>query len=190
MRFYELLIAFLPSLLNPQSGRNTAECDPKAWNCFALQQHMLCPKLYSSVLCADGVTAVIDEVIERGIVDGNRIACGGHSYGAFMTANILAHCGNRFACGLAHSGAYNRTLTPFGFQAEQRTFWQAPEVYASMAPFNNAEKIKKPILLVHGEADNNTGALPACCAQLVLVLHDSMKRWCCVPVCGSRRHRW
>ena len=103
------------------------------------------------------MTAAIDEVIDRGIVDGDRIACGGHSYGAFMTANILAHCGDRFACGLAHSGAYNRTLTPFGFQAEQRTFWKAPEVYAAMAPFNNADKIKKPMLLVHGEADNNTG---------------------------------
>jgi dipeptidyl aminopeptidase/acylaminoacyl peptidase len=103
------------------------------------------------------VTAAIDEVIERGIVDRDRIACGGHSYGAFMTANILAHCGDRFACGLAHSGAYNRTLTPFGFQSEQRTFWKAPEIYASMAPFNNAHKIKKPLLLVHGEADNNTG---------------------------------
>ena len=111
---------------------------------------------------ADGVTAAIDEAIERGIVDGDRVACGGHSYGAFMTANILAHCGDRFACGLAHSGAYNRTLTPFGFQSEQRTFWKAPEVYAAMAPFNNADKIKKPILLVHGEADNNTGAFHLC----------------------------
>lgn len=109
---------------------------------------------------AAGVEAVVNEVVGRGVVDPKRIAAGGHSYGAFMTANILAHCGHLFACGIAQSGAYNRTLTPFGFQAEQRTFWKAPEVYSSMAPFNNADKIKKPLLLVHGEADNNTGACP------------------------------
>lgn len=98
------------------------------------------------------------EVVRRGVMHPERIAIGGHSYGAFMTANILVHCGDLFACGIAQSGAYNRTLTPFGFQSEQRSFWQAPEVYSTMAPFNNADKIKTPILLVHGEADNNTGA--------------------------------
>jgi dipeptidyl aminopeptidase/acylaminoacyl peptidase len=96
--------------------------------------------------------------VRRGIAHPDRIAIGGHSYGAFMAANILAHCGHLFAAGIAQSGAYNRTLTPFGFQAEQRTFWDAPHVYATMAPFNNAHRIKTPLLLVHGEADNNTGA--------------------------------
>lgn len=113
---------------------------------------------------AAGVEAVVNEVVQRGVVDPARIAAGGHSYGAFMTANILAHCGGLFACGIAQSGAYNRTLTPFGFQAEQRTFWKAPEVYSTMAPFNNADKIQKPLLLIHGEADNNTGAFRCCIA--------------------------
>lgn len=87
------------------------------------------------------------------------MAVGGHSYGAFMTANLLAHT-NLFKAGIARSGAYNRTLTPFGFQNEDRNYWQAPEVYYNMSPFNYADKIKTPLLLIHGDADNNTGTYP------------------------------
>ncbi len=94
-----------------------------------------------------------------GVVDPNRVGVGGHSYGAFMTANLLAHS-DLFKAGIARSGAYNRTLTPFGFQAEERTYWEAPEVYYKMSPFSYADKIKTPILFVHGEADNNSGTFP------------------------------
>nr|WP_228527655.1 prolyl oligopeptidase family serine peptidase [Pararhodonellum marinum] len=103
--------------------------------------------------------AAIDYIVDAGIGDRNRIAVGGHSYGAFMTANLLSHS-NLFAAGIARSGAYNRTLTPFGFQYEQRTYWEAPEVYHTMSPFMNAHKVKTPILLIHGEADNNSGTFP------------------------------
>ncbi len=106
-----------------------------------------------------GAKAAIDEGVRLGVVDANRVGVMGHSYGAFMTANLLSHS-NLFKAGIARSGAYNRTLTPFGFQAEERTYWQAPEVYFNMAPFNHADKIKTPILLIHGEADNNSGTFP------------------------------
>ncbi|MEX1186693.1 MAG: prolyl oligopeptidase family serine peptidase [Gemmatimonadaceae bacterium] len=103
--------------------------------------------------------AAVDEVVRLGVADRNRIAVGGHSYGAFMTANLLAHS-DLFRAGIARSGAYNRTLTPFGFQAEERTFWQARDTYGAMSPFYHAEKINEPILLIHGEADNNSGTFP------------------------------
>jgi dipeptidyl aminopeptidase/acylaminoacyl peptidase len=103
--------------------------------------------------------AAVDEVVSRGVADPERLAIGGHSYGAFMTANLLAHS-DLFSAGIARSGAYNRTLTPFGFQAEERTVWQAPEIYFAMSPFMHAEKINEPILLIHGEADNNSGTYP------------------------------
>jgi dipeptidyl aminopeptidase/acylaminoacyl peptidase len=103
--------------------------------------------------------AAIDEGVRLGVVDRSRVAVMGHSYGAFMTANLLAHS-DLFKAGIARSGAYNRTLTPFGFQNEDRTYWQAPEVYYKMSPFSYADKIKTPILLIHGEADNNTGTFP------------------------------
>jgi dipeptidyl aminopeptidase/acylaminoacyl peptidase len=103
--------------------------------------------------------AAINHLVDMGIADRKRIAIGGHSYGAFMTANLLAHT-DLFAAGIARSGAYNRSLTPFGFQAEERTFWQAPAVYNRMSPFAYADKIKTPILLIHGQADNNTGTFP------------------------------
>jgi dipeptidyl aminopeptidase/acylaminoacyl peptidase len=103
--------------------------------------------------------AAIDEGVRRGVVDANRVGVGGHSYGAFMTANLLAHS-HLFRAGIARSGAYNRTLTPFGFQNEERTIWQAPEVYSKMSPFMYADKITDPILLIHGEADNNPGTFP------------------------------
>jgi len=103
--------------------------------------------------------AAIDEGARLGAVDRTRVAVMGHSYGAFMTANLLAHS-DLFKAGIARSGAYNRTLTPFGFQNEERTYWQAPEVYYKMSPFSYADKIKTPILLIHGEADNNTGTFP------------------------------
>lgn len=100
--------------------------------------------------------AAIDAVDAMGYIDRTKVAAGGHSYGAFMTANLLTHC-DLFACGIARSGAYNRTLTPFGFQNEQRNYWDAPDVYTRMSPFMNANKMKTPLLLIHGEADNNTG---------------------------------
>jgi dipeptidyl aminopeptidase/acylaminoacyl peptidase len=103
--------------------------------------------------------AAIDEGARLGVVDRDRVAVMGHSYGAFMTANLLAHS-TLFKAGIARSGAYNRTLTPFGFQNEDRTYWQAPEVYYKMSPFSYADKIKTPILLIHGEADNNSGTFP------------------------------
>ena len=100
--------------------------------------------------------AAIDAVDGMGYIDRNRVAVGGHSYGAFMTANLLTHC-DLFAAGLARSGAYNRTLTPFGFQREERNYWDAPHVYNAMSPFMHADKMKHPLLLIHGADDNNTG---------------------------------
>jgi dipeptidyl aminopeptidase/acylaminoacyl peptidase len=129
--------------------------------------------------------AAVDELVRRGVADPDKIAIGGHSYGAFMTANLLAHS-DIFRTGIARSGAYNRTLTPFGFQSEERTLWQAPEVYFTMSPFMHADKINEPILLIHGEADNNSGTFPlqserfygalkglGATARLVMLPHES-----------------
>jgi dipeptidyl aminopeptidase/acylaminoacyl peptidase len=107
----------------------------------------------------DNATALINYVVDMGVADRNRIAVGGHSYGAFMTANLLAHT-KLFAAGIARSGAYNRTLTPFGFQGEARTYWQAMDVYNKMSPFNYADKIKTPLLMTHGIDDDNSGTFP------------------------------
>jgi dipeptidyl aminopeptidase/acylaminoacyl peptidase len=96
---------------------------------------------------------------EAEIADPSRVAVGGHSYGGFMTANLLAHTG-AFAAGIARSGAYNRTLTPFGFQTERRSFWEAAAVYDRVSPFRYADKISTPLLLLHGEADPNPGTYP------------------------------
>jgi dipeptidyl aminopeptidase/acylaminoacyl peptidase len=103
--------------------------------------------------------AAIDALDAMGIIDPKRVGVGGHSYGAFMTANLLSHS-DLFAAGIARSGAYNRTLTPFGFQSEQRNYWEAPEIYNTMSPFMNAEKMKTPLLLIHGIDDNNAGTYP------------------------------
>jgi len=103
--------------------------------------------------------AAVDTLVTMGVADPGKFVVGGHSYGAFMTANLLAHS-DLFATGIARSGAYNRTLTPFGFQSEERTFWEAPEVYFTMSPFMHADKVNEPILLIHGEADNNSGTFP------------------------------
>jgi dipeptidyl aminopeptidase/acylaminoacyl peptidase len=103
--------------------------------------------------------AAVNKIASMGIGDSTRVAVGGHSYGAFMTANLLAHS-KLFKAGIARSGAYNRTLTPFGFQNEERTYWQAPELYFKMSPFSYANKIKTPLLMIHGEADNNPGTFP------------------------------
>ncbi len=103
--------------------------------------------------------AAVDAVVAMGVADKDRIAVGGHSYGAFMTANLLAHS-DLFRAGIARSGAYNRTLTPFGFQAEQRTYWEAVDTYTQMSPFTHVAKIKAPILLMHGEQDDNSGTFP------------------------------
>ena len=103
--------------------------------------------------------AAINKLADMGVGDRNRVAVGGHSYGAFMTANLLAHT-NLFKAGIARSGAYNRTLTPFGFQNEDRTYWEDPKLYYDMSPFSFADKIKTPILLIHGDADDNPGTFP------------------------------
>ena len=103
--------------------------------------------------------AAVNQIVGMGVADRDRIGVGGHSYGAFMTANLLAHT-KLFRAGIARSGAYNRTLTPFGFQGEERSYWQAPDLYERMSPFTYADRIKTPLLLVHGMADNNTGTFP------------------------------
>ncbi|HWR82506.1 MAG TPA: prolyl oligopeptidase family serine peptidase [Candidatus Deferrimicrobium sp.] len=132
-----------------------------------------------------GAQAAVDEVVRRGVADRHRIAIGGHSYGAFTATNLLAHS-DLFRAGIARSGAYNRTLTPFGFQSEERTLWEAPQVYSDMSPFMHADRINEPILLVHGEADNNSGTYPlqserfygalkghGATARLVMLPHES-----------------
>ena len=129
--------------------------------------------------------AAVEESLRREVTTADQIAIGGHSYGAFMTANLLAHS-DLFAAGIARSGAYNRSLTPFGFQAEERTLWQAPDVYFKMSPFMHAEKVNEPILLIHGEVDNNSGTFPmqseryynalrghGATARLVMLPHES-----------------
>lgn len=103
--------------------------------------------------------AIVEESVRRGFGDGERVAVAGHSYGAFMTANLLAHS-DLFRAGIARSGAYNRTLTPFGFQAERRTYWEAPEVYYNLSPFMHADQIDEPMLMIHGAVDNNSGTYP------------------------------
>lgn len=103
--------------------------------------------------------AGIKKLDEMGVIDPERVGVGGHSYGAFMTANLLAHC-DLFRAGIARSGAYNRTLTPFGFQNERRSFWEATDVYVKVSPFAYAHKVNEPILLIHGEMDNNSGTFP------------------------------
>lgn len=126
--------------------------------------------------------AAVNTLVRMGVADPRRIAVGGHSYGAFMTANLLAHT-NLFAAGIARSGAYNRTLTPFGFQSEERTYWQAPEVYFQMSPFNFADKIKTPILLIHGEADDNSGTFPIQSERFYAALkgHGATVRYVVLP---------
>lgn len=133
--------------------------------------------------------AAIDEVVRRGVADRHRVAIGGHSYGAFMTANLLAHS-DLFAAGLARTGAYNRTLTPFGFQSEGRTLWEAPEVYFEMSPFMHADKIKEPILLVHGEEDSNPGTFPMQSERFYSALkgHGATVRLVMLP-CESHSYR-
>ncbi|MBS1119631.1 MAG: glutamyl peptidase Serine peptidase family [Deltaproteobacteria bacterium] len=113
---------------------------------------------YVEQLTADAAS-LVDAVVAMGVGDRDRFAVGGHSYGAFTTVNLLAHT-NVFRTGIARSGAYNRTLTPFGFQSEERTYWEAAKAYDAMSPFRFADQIDEPLLLIHGTADNNTGTFP------------------------------
>jgi len=126
--------------------------------------------------------AAVDKASAMGIVDPERVVVGGHSYGAFMTANLLAHS-DIFRAGIARSGAYNRTLTPFGFQNEQRTFWEVPDVYMKMSPFANAHKIQEPVLLIHGEADDNSGTFPIQSERFYVALkgHGATVRYVTLP---------
>jgi dipeptidyl aminopeptidase/acylaminoacyl peptidase len=126
--------------------------------------------------------AAVDKVVEMGVGDRDRVGIGGHSYGAFMTANLLAHS-DLFRAGIARSGAYNRSLTPFGFQNEQRTFWEVPHIYARMSPFWYADKVNEPILLIHGEADNNTGTFPIQSERFYMALkgHGATVRYVTLP---------
>jgi dipeptidyl aminopeptidase/acylaminoacyl peptidase len=126
--------------------------------------------------------AAVDKAVSMGVTDRDRVVVGGHSYGGFMTANLLAHS-DIFRAGLARSGAYNRTLTPFGFQNEQRTFWEVPQIYGNMSPFYFAHKINEPILLIHGEADDNSGTFPIQSERMYMALkgHGATVRYVTLP---------
>jgi dipeptidyl aminopeptidase/acylaminoacyl peptidase len=127
--------------------------------------------------------AAVKVITEMGVGDPDRIGVGGHSYGAFMTGNLLTHT-KLFKAGIARSGAYNRTLTPFGFQAETRTFWESPEVYNAMSPFNYANQLSGALLLVHGELDNNTGTFPIQSERFYQALkgHKATVRYVVLPL--------
>ena len=129
-----------------------------------------------------GAKAAVDYVVGRGIADPDRIGIGGHSYGAFTTVNLLAHT-NLFKVGIARSGAYNRTLTPFGFQGEQRNYWEAADTYTNMSPFTHAAKVKSPLLLIHGEKDSNPGTYPLQTQRLYEALKGlgATVRYCVLP---------
>ncbi|MEO7442855.1 MAG: prolyl oligopeptidase family serine peptidase, partial [Acidimicrobiales bacterium] len=116
--------------------------------------------------------AHVDALDDDGIIDRSRVIVGGHSYGGFMTANLLAHT-DLFVAGIARSGAYNRTLTPFGFQSERRTFWEAPQVYDAVSPFRHADTITVPLLLIHGELDDNPGTFPVQSERLFQALQGT-----------------
>ena len=126
--------------------------------------------------------AAIKALAAEGTIDTKRVAVAGHSYGAFMTANLLAHS-DLFACGIARSGAYNRSLTPFGFQNEERTYWEAPQIYHAMSPFSHANDINEPILLLHGDDDNNSGTFPMQSRRLFAAIkgHGGVARLCMLP---------
>jgi dipeptidyl aminopeptidase/acylaminoacyl peptidase len=126
--------------------------------------------------------AAVDKAYALGVTDRDRVGVGGHSYGGFMTANLLAHS-DIFRAGLARSGAYNRTLTPFGFQNEQRTFWEVPQIYGNMSPFYFAHKVNEPILLIHGEADDNSGTFPIQSERFYMALkgHGATVRYVTLP---------
>jgi len=126
--------------------------------------------------------AAVDKVVAMGVADRDRIGVGGHSYGGFMTANLLAHS-RLFRAGFAESGAYNRSLTPWGFQNERRSFWEAPEIYTKMSPFWFANQIKDPLLLMHGEVDDNTGTFPIQSERLFAALkgHGATVRYVTLP---------
>jgi dipeptidyl aminopeptidase/acylaminoacyl peptidase len=126
--------------------------------------------------------AALAALTNTGCIDPKKVAVAGHSYGAFMTANLLAHS-DLFCCGIARSGAYNRTLTPFGFQNEERTYWEAPEIYFAMSPFMHVDKINEPILLIHGQDDNNSGTFPIQSQRLFVALkgHGATARLCFLP---------
>jgi dipeptidyl aminopeptidase/acylaminoacyl peptidase len=126
--------------------------------------------------------AAVDKAVTMGVTDRNRVVVGGHSYGGFMTGNLLAHS-DIFRAGLARSGAYNRTLTPFGFQNEQRTFWEVPQIYGNMSPFFYAHKVNEPILLIHGEADDNSGTFPIQSERFYMALkgHGATVRYVTLP---------
>ncbi len=126
--------------------------------------------------------AAVDALAATGCIDVRRLAVSGHSYGAFMTANVLAHT-DLFACGIARSGAFNRTLTPFGFQNEDRTYWEAPEIYQAMSPFAHAHRIQEPILLIHGADDDNPGTFPVQSQRFFAALkgHGATARLCMLP---------
>jgi dipeptidyl aminopeptidase/acylaminoacyl peptidase len=129
--------------------------------------------------------AAVDKVVEMGVARRDRIGIGGHSYGAFMTANLLAHS-DLFRAGIARSGAYNRTLTPFGFQAEQRSYWEATELYTRMSPFTYANRVNEPILLIHGENDENSGTFPIQSERYYAALrgHGATVRYVVLPLEG------
>jgi dipeptidyl aminopeptidase/acylaminoacyl peptidase len=126
--------------------------------------------------------AAVDRAVSLGVTDRDRVVVGGHSYGGFMTANLLAHS-DIFRAGLARSGAYNRTLTPFGFQNEQRTFWEVPEIYGKMSPFYHAHKVNEPVLLIHGEMDDNSGTFPIQSERFYMALkgHGATVRYVTLP---------
>ncbi|WP_336320526.1 alpha/beta hydrolase family protein [Streptomyces lavendofoliae] len=82
------------------------------------------------------------------------LAVGGTSFGATLALIALTDC-ELFSTGIAQSGAYSRQFTALGFQNETRTLWEIPALYRDFDAITRAADIRRPVLVIHGEADHN-----------------------------------
>ena len=102
-------------------------------------------------------------VAAHSFVDGTKIGNIGASYGGFMTQYLITKT-DMFAASVSHAGISNITSYwgegywgySYSSGASAGSYpWNNPKLYIEQSPLFHADKIKTPLLLLHGSADTN-----------------------------------
>lgn len=109
------------------------------------------------------ITCVKEFSKKYSFIDNTKMACMGASYGGFTTEFLQTQT-DIFACAISHAGISSISSYwgegMWGYQysteATGKSFpWNRKDIYVDQSSLFNADKIKTPMLLLHGTADVN-----------------------------------
>jgi dipeptidyl aminopeptidase/acylaminoacyl peptidase len=125
---------------------------------------------------ADAVLGGVDAAVALGVVDPDRLAIMGHSYGGYSSLAVLVQT-DRFRAAVS-SGGFSNLLSHYTPMREDGSTvgigwsesgqgriggspWEVRDRYVANSPFFFLDRVTAPVLLLHGGADRTVLAARA-----------------------------